>query len=483
MPLNGISLYAKWTLLEYEITNNKVTILSYPGNDTSITIPDKICGYPVTTIADNAFKDNTLLESVILGRYVTTIGNSAFSNMVNLKSISFPNSAQIIGTNVLYGSNNISQLTISSELDYELKYFFGNNFYFIPETLQNVKFATGASYINKTMLNGYWGSVTLEFASDQTQIENNLFEGNLTLRRIVIPASVTRIGNYAFNNAVSLSTVIFAENSQLRTIGYQAFHGASSLANIVLPASVTYIGDYAFSYTSSLTKIVIPQAVTGIGIDAFGNGNQITIYVEAFGVSRDWTYGWDSTYSTVFWGFREWLEYENANYALLKNNTAILDSVSPEMTSTDMVIPSYVSLYKVTHIAPTAFSTVRNITSIFIPASVISIGNSAFSDLSFLTEVTFAENSELTYIGEYAFFGAFALRSLVIPEGVTSIGNSAFEDTLSLTSIVIPEGVTSIGNSAFKCAESLKSIVIPASVTSIGDCAPYQVLHLQNIRK
>ena len=55
MPLNGISLYAKWTLLEYEITNNKVTILSYPGNDTSITIPDKICGYPVTSIAENAF--------------------------------------------------------------------------------------------------------------------------------------------------------------------------------------------------------------------------------------------------------------------------------------------------------------------------------------------------------------------------------------------------------------------------------------------
>ena len=66
---------------------------------------------------------------------------------------------------------------------------------------------------------------------------------------------------------------------------------------------------------------------------------------------------------------------------------------------------------------------------------------------------------------------ALSITSITIPNSVTSIGNSAFWGCKSLTSITIPNSVTSIGDEAFRWCKSLTSITIPNSVTSIGDNA------------
>ena len=76
---------------------------------------------------------------------------------------------------------------------------------------------------------------------------------------------------------------------------------------------------------------------------------------------------------------------------------------------------------------------------------------------------------------------ATALTSITIPASVTSIGKSAFYNTTSLTSVTFAAGVTSIGDSAFRFATSLTSITIPASVTSIGEYAFYGATSLTSI--
>ncbi|MCQ2392438.1 MAG: leucine-rich repeat domain-containing protein, partial [Kiritimatiellae bacterium] len=113
-----------------------------------------------------------------------------------------------------------------------------------------------------------------------------------------------------------------------------------------------------------------------------------------------------------------------------------------------------------------AVSGCRGLTSVTIPSSVTSIGDSVFYDCSGLTSVTIP--SSVTNIGEYAFRGCSGLTTVTIPSGVTSIGYGAFYGCSGLTSVTIPSSVTSIGRFAFSDCSGLTSVTIPSGVTSIG---------------
>ncbi|MCD8288661.1 MAG: leucine-rich repeat domain-containing protein [Prevotella sp.] len=129
---------------------------------------------------------------------------------------------------------------------------------------------------------------------------------------------------------------------------------------------------------------------------------------------------------------------------------------------TSIVIPS-----SVTSIGTYAFYTCTGLTSIEIPNSVTSIGAYAFKDCESLATLTFAENSQLTSIGNYAFDG-IAITSLVIPKSVTSLGDYAFAACSSLTTVTFEEGtqIASIGKHVFD-KTGITSVVIPSSVTSL----------------
>jgi hypothetical protein len=123
-------------------------------------------------------------------------------------------------------------------------------------------------------------------------------------------------------------------------------------------------------------------------------------------------------------------------------------------TDNDVVIPHYhrpdtSSDFKpVTEIAGNAFQGQgTSITSINIPASVTSIGDLAFHGCNFLTDVTFAADSQLLTINQYAFSGCTSLENITIPARVTSIGFFAFFDCTNLESVTFERnGNTDITN-------------------------------------
>ena len=244
----------------------------------------------------------------------------------------------------------------------------------------------------------------------------------------------------AFYNT-SITTVTFAQNSQLKTIGGFAFSSRTSLTSITIPAGVTSIGVSAFSRCTGLTSVTIPTSVTSIGVSAFSECTGLTsIMVDAGNPN----YTSDSG-----------ILYNKAKTTLIQAPGAISGSVT---------IPS-----TVTSINNSAFSGCTSLTSVTIPAGVTSINNSAFSGCTSLTSVTIP--ASVTSIGMYAFSYCRSLTSVTIPAGVTSIDWYTFNSCTGLTSITIPAGVTSIGSFAFNSCTGLTSVTIPASVTSIGQQA------------
>ena len=127
----------------------------------------------------------------------------------------------------------------------------------------------------------------------------------------------------------------------------------------------------------------------------------------------------------------------------------------------NVVIPS-----NVTTIGDEAFYKCESITSITIPNSVTRVGTCAFDGCSSLQSITISNS--VTSIGNDAFKGCKSLQSITIPSSVTSIGAWAFNGCTSLESITIPNSVTRIGDWAFNGCTSLQSITIPISATSIG---------------
>ena len=115
--------------------------------------------------------------------------------------------------------------------------------------------------------------------------------------------------------------------------------------------------------------------------------------------------------------------------------------------------------------------------SVVIPTNVTTVGYSAFLQCSSLTTVTFEKESQLKTIGGDYYYGAFsdctALTSIEIPASVETIGNTAFRNCSSLATVTFEKGSqlkTIAGDSydgAFSDCTALTSIEIPASVETI----------------
>ena len=136
------------------------------------------------------------------------------------------------------------------------------------------------------------------------------------------------------------------------------------------------------------------------------------------------------------------------------------------------VITSIVIEEGVTTIADHAFEECENVESVSIPASVTSIGGSAFSQAgtsATTMTVTIAAGSNLATIGGDAFSFCSSLETITIPSSVTTIGMRAFVGS-GLTSVTLSDGLKVIDGRAFMMCP-MTTITIPASVTSIGENA------------
>lgn len=169
---------------------------------------------------------------------------------------------------------------------------------------------------------------------------------------------------------------------------------------------------------------------------------------------------------------------QGLTYTLHADHTATVANYDNSVNGGVIDIPDTVTSggqsYKVTAIGDSAFeslSTPINVSSVFIPATVRSIGGSAFSYCNSLTTVTFAEDSQLKSIGGSAFYGTEhahpRFKEIKIPDSVETIGNTAFRYCQDLERITLPSALQKLSNSTFYGCTALSEVTFPASLKTI----------------
>ena len=309
------------------------------------------------------------------------------------------------------------------------------------------------------------------------------YESSPSLQSIIIPDSVTSIGDSAFEYCRSLHSVTIPDS--VTNIGDSVFEDCSSLQSVNIPDSVTSIGDHAFYFCYSLQSVTIPDSVTSIGGGAFWGCKylQSVTILDSVTSIGDGAFMFCSSLQSVTIpdsvtsiGERTfWCCSSLQSVAISDSVTSIGDEAFSGCSSLQSVtIPD-----SVTSIGDRVFEDCSSLQSVTIPDSVTSIGNSAFSNCKSLQSVTIPDS--VTSIGDRAFGGCKSLQSVTIPDSVTSIGERTFSSCKSLQSVAIPDSVTSIGSYAFNGCKSLQSVTIPDSVTSIGRYAFNGCKSLQSV--
>ena len=424
------------------------------------------------------------------------IGHTASENMT-LKARWVPTQYTIeyIGAN-----GGKSTYTIEDEFDLNSD---NQDFYFFAGWYLDEELTKPISKIEK----GTTGNLKLYGKKEYCGVKFELNQGEYTVvecdrnaTKVVIPETynglrVTSIGNYVFCDCTGLISVVIPKS--VTTIGNGAFEGCINIKELEAPTTALssipkdslqmvvinggeVIDDRAFYNCWRLESITIPNSVTTIGGSAF----YYCISLARVDISD----------------IGAWCNISFGNYL---DNPLVYSAANLYLNGelvTDLVIPN-----DTTSINDYAFFGCKGLTSVEIPNSVTTIGEYAFYNCAGFTSVTVGNG--VTSIGSYAFGGCTGLTSVEISNSVTTIGEYAFEGCTGLisiivsednpsyksidgnlytkdgktlvkyaigkkdTSFVMPSGVTTVGNRAFAGCTSLTSVEIPNSVTSIGEDA------------
>ncbi len=185
------------------VDSETVAVSKYDGPDAphKVTIPEKLNGKAVVSIADEAFYYCSNVSELVLPETLTSIGKYAFAGCTELTSVTLPASLETLGEGAFLRCS----------------------------ALESISFAEG---------------------SVLTEIAKNAFLECTKLSAVKLPANIKTVGEAAFFGCSAVSEIELAEG--VETVGKQAFQKCAALAKLTLPASLTEIGDFAFSGSENL---------------------------------------------------------------------------------------------------------------------------------------------------------------------------------------------------------------------------------------
>ena len=227
---------------------------------TSVTIPSS-----VTSIDAWAFEGCSGLTSLIIPSSVTSIERSAFKDCSGLTSLTIPSSVTSIGSYVFENCSGLTSITIPSSV----------------------------TEIGESVFKGCSGLTSLIIPSSVTEIGESAFEGCSGLTSLTIPSSVTEIGGAAFKGCSSLINLYYKIDEKIETYlryghlyinvkcGIEYYLNDKKITSVAIPSTITKLGEYAFQNCRDLTSVYvswqspIPTGSAFYGVDI----SKCTLYV------------------------------------------------------------------------------------------------------------------------------------------------------------------------------------------------------------
>lgn len=411
--------------------------------------------YSVLSIGKKAFKNNEKINIISFppDSEVRTIEKKAFFNS-SISSINIPKNVKIIEEETFSGCCNLTtvQFPEDSELHSIRKKAFSRTAikkFYIPSKVTNIEddflrddsdlIDVSVSPNNKHFT--LYENQFLLFRSSLTQ-ENfdELFFASHLIRKATIPSFIKRICSCAFNYCRQLREIEFPDDSQLQSIGSNAFE-CTKIKSIKIPPHVTKLDKRALS-CSSISKIEFSEdsELRFIGKKAFYGTHIKELYIPS--KVEELEDGWcEDSKDLVDIS----ISPENKHFKLINDNKLLLYKSDLSQDKYDKII----------------FAS-REIESVIVPSFIKHICSSSFCHCHKLKTIEFEENSELETINDYS-FAYSVLDNIKIPSHVKTLGKRIFSFS-SLKSIEIPTDseLISIGKYAFDNTQ-IQNLYIPSN--------------------
>lgn len=440
------------------LIKNVTEISEYTYQETTSTVDEDgtlVIPEGITTIGREAFRKANGIKKIQFPMSLVSIESYAFSECSNLTEVVIPDGVISIGDSAFRGCASLKKVVVpSSVVD------LGNYAFISCFALEEADVACDIGY---RMFDGCGKLTNLTLGNTVTAIGEWAFNGCNSLERVVLPSSLTNVGEVpaigkeAFRDCKKLESVAFAENYSQITIGESAFYGCINLSKVVFPSNLVNmdavnkvncaIGAYSFAGCTSLTELIGLEILEGIGDYAFSNTGLTSIYIPAtlsvFGASP-------------FLGCKlRSVELMDGNNTLMQQDGAIYDAA---MTTLMLFPLGYDG-------------------DVTIPESVIALNDGVFAG-SMIRSITLSAG--LREVSANAFDGCVNLKKVNCEGGLVSIGKFAFRGCTSLESIEFSIALDTISSSAFQ-GSGLKSVTIGVNVTLIADRAFKDCVNLESV--
>lgn len=338
-------------------------------------------------------------------------------------------------------------------------------------------------------------------------IGNKMLYAMPSLKTLILPNSVTQIGEEAIAQCPNLESVTLP--SSLTFIGSYSFSNCTRLKSIRIPEGVTKIGQYAFKDCKTLTSVALPKTLGQVSdqngryfLGTKWTGNTYEIDYN----SPDYYYGYtfDGCESLSEAILPEGLEAlapymfsgcKSLTSVTLPSTLKVLNGAFTNTNITQITLPegliqmcsfqncpllqSVIIPEGAGYLAQCCFQDCTSLNSVQLPQTITAIPNNAFYNCTSLATVNIPD--QVNTIGSYAFRNCSKLTTIELPETVTEIGSRAFEGCSLLKSINFPLNLINIEQNAFYNCTSLKSVQLPAALTSISSGTFYGCTSLENV--